>query len=95
MSLESIKESLEERHFFARIVTGTLIVGTQPISDSDYPDISTFHAFCSIEANNTGFVIEYGHSNLPVEAHCLTAEEVVKFVVARFGDGEKTTLNTQ
>lgn len=84
MTLEQLKYLLVEKQFFTQLVSETLIIGTQPTADSDFPQISTFHAFCSIKYKNHEFVVEYGRSNLPEYVVFAKGEEVVDFVVERF-----------
>ncbi len=84
MTLEKLNYLLVEKQFFTQLVSETLIIGTQPTADSDFPQISTFHAFCSIEYKNHAFVVEYGRSNLPEYQVFTSGEEVVRFVDDRF-----------
>lgn len=84
MTIKQIKRALEEKLFFTQLVSETLIVGTHPKSDPDFPQISSFDAFCSIEYKNKEFVIEYGRSNLPEYVVFAKGKEVVEFVEERF-----------
>ncbi len=84
MDLETIQSQLENLNFHTHIVSGTLIVGTDPQEIPEVAGGGVFKAFCSIEIRGEKFVVEYGQASLLKEKQFARGEEAVKFVKEMF-----------
>lgn len=84
ITLETIQSQLEHRNYHTRIVSGTLIVGTDPQEIPELPGGGIFKAFCSIKIQGERFVVEFGQANLPKEKEFISGEEAVAFVEKTF-----------
>ena len=84
MSLENLQIQLKSCDYFTRMVSRTLIVGTDPQTDSNYPEIGFFKAFCSVEFQGKSFVVEYAQGQLSKEKILPDVAKTVDFIKRTF-----------
>lgn len=84
MNLENLQSQLESYHYFTRMVSGTLIIGTHPQTDPDHPEIGFFKAFCSAELRENSFVVEYAQGQISKEETFPDVIKAVDFIKKKF-----------
>lgn len=80
MNLKDLQSRLENCNYFTQFISDTLIIGTDPQNDPDHPEISTYHAFCSVQIGKSGYVVEYSRSQLTKEKTFSTEADTMNFI---------------
>ncbi len=84
MDLITLKRKFINLGYYCPVFDDTLVIGTDPVYDKDFPQIGTYKAFCSLKIQGDIIVVGDAQSQIPVEDEFKTEAEAIAFITSRF-----------